>query len=270
MAKVRARLRVFVLGHRGMLGSAVSSYLSACGHDVVVSEARYVGGVDDKLIADVRAARPGAVVNCLGVVSASLTSPTGLILANALLPQQLAATLGALPTIHASTDCVFDGRRGWYEVGEHPNATDAYGLSKRLGEHCAHDGAVVLRTSIVGLPSHAGRGLLGWFLGQDGPVEGWIDHLWNGITTLAWARLAAAILEGDESIGPGVHQPTSREAITKFDLLHLFAATFDHHIEIRSVETGARIDRTLVPTVEMPPLTEQLSELRDRAVSLRR
>lgn len=127
---------------------------------------RYVGGADDMLMTDVRAARPAAVVNCLGVVSASLISPAGLIVANALLPQELAATLGALPMIHASTDCVFDGRRGWYEVGEHPNATDAYGLSKRLGEHCVHDGAVVLRTSIVGLPSDSGRGLLGWFMGR--------------------------------------------------------------------------------------------------------
>jgi len=81
----------------------------------------------------------------------------------------------------ASTDCVFDGRRGRYRADEPPNAKDAYGLSKLVGEACvAAPNVVVLRTSIVGPPAGNGRGLLGWFLRQESPVDGWTDHLWNG------------------------------------------------------------------------------------------
>jgi dTDP-4-dehydrorhamnose reductase len=261
-ARARISRRVFVLGHRGMLGSTVSAYLGARGHDVRISDRRYGGGVDDELLADVRAERPSAVVNCLGVVSPSLASPSGLMLANALLPQHLAATVGAIPVIHASTDCVYDGKRGWYAVGEPPSAVDPYGLSKRLGEACAGSGAIVLRTSIVGPSAGAGRGLLGWFLGQHNEVDGWVDHMWNGITTLAWAQIAASVVEGLATIGPGIHQPTCREAVSKCDLLHLFADTFNHRIEIRPVETGSPCDRTLIPTIDMPPLAEQLRALR--------
>ena len=237
-------MRVLVLGQRGMLGHVVARYLAEVGHEVIPGT-RYDGMLD---LGDAE-----AVVNCAGVVRGT----AGLFLANALLPLHL-ATQGRL-LVHPSTDCVFDGARGWYRVDEQPNATDDYGLSKRLGEGClAFPRVVVLRTSIVG----PGGGLLGWFLSQSGPIDGWTDHVWNGITTLAWARLAAAALVGD--IPPGLHQPTTAETITKYDLLRLFGEVFDHPIEVRPVSAGF-CDRTLVPTIAMPPIRDQLTELRDWA-----
>lgn len=247
-------MRVLVLGHRGMLGSVVTRYLRQRNHSVILSASRYAGDANDELIRDVRTSRPDAVVNCAGVV---MEGGRGLMMTNALLPQHLAVALGNQLLIHPSTDCVFDGRRGWYGVNEQPNATDDYGLSKRLGEGCAtFPNVVVLRTSIVG-PGE--RGLLGWFLRQPGPVDGWTDHIWNGITTLAWAELAADAIEGH--IAPGLHQPTTIETITKYDLLRLFGEVFDHRIEVRPVNTRP-CDRSLEPTIAMPPLRDQLAALR--------
>jgi dTDP-4-dehydrorhamnose reductase len=261
--RTQAKGRVtFVLGHRGMLGALVHRYLRELGHVVLTSETRYSGQPIDELVQEVVNSPAEAIVNCLGVPPASGASGRETMAANALLPVHLSCVLGGRLLIHASTDCVFDGRRGWYRADEPPNATDAYGLSKRVGETCvAGPNVVVLRTSIVGPPAGAGRGLLGWFLRQENPVDGWTDHIWNGITTLAWAELAARTIAGS-GLGPGVHQPTTAHEVTKDELLRMFGEVFEHRVDIRPVRTEQACDRTLLPTTEMPPLRQQLMALR--------
>jgi dTDP-4-dehydrorhamnose reductase len=255
-------LVTFVLGHRGMLGALVHRYLRERGHVVLTSEARYSGRPSEELVQEVVNSPAEAIVNCLGATPGSGASERDMMVANALLPVHLSRFLGGRLLIHASTDCVFDGRRGWYRADEPPNATDAYGLSKRVGEACvAAPNVVVMRTSIVGPPAGAGRGLLGWFLRQEGAVDGWTDHLWNGITTLAWAELAARTVEGN-GLGAGLHQPTTAREVTKDELLRMFGEVFDHRVDVRPFTTEQACDRTLLPTTAMPPLRQQLIELR--------
>jgi dTDP-4-dehydrorhamnose reductase len=245
-----------------MLGSVVYRYLLERGHSVLTTDSRYHGEPSDQLVRDVVASSADAVVNCLGVIPASGASTREMMAANGLLPVHLSSVLGGRLIIHASTDCVFDGRRGWYRVDEPPNATDAYGLSKRVGEACvAGPNVVVLRTSIVGPPASADRGLLGWFLRQERPVDGWTDHRWNGITTLAWAELAERTVSG-LGLAPGLHQPATAEAVTKHELLGMFGEVFDHRVAIRPVSTEQACDRTLLPTTTMPLLRQQLVALR--------
>ena len=260
------QMTFFVVGHRGMLGHVVARYAREHGHRVAVSDRRYLGEPDDLLIADVVASRPDIVVNCAGITTHRAVSDASLLTTNSLLPQQLAATLeSGQMLIHPSTDGVFDGRTGGYAVEDAPNSLDPYGLSKRLGELALGSrGAevVVLRTSIVGPEEATSRGLLAWFLMQQGPVNGWRDHRWNGITTLAWAELCVDIAAGKSQLARGLHHPTTASAVTKSELLELFAATFQHRIEIRPVDSGAPIDRTLVPSHVMPGLDDQLVDLR--------
>lgn len=261
------RLSFFILGHRGMLGHLVREYLESEGQSTVVSDTRYTGDPADPLITEIVDARPDVVVNCVGITTQRGTRDASLFTANTLLPQHLAAALSpAQLLVHPSTDCVFDGRTGNYAVDEAPNSLDPYGLSKRLGELALGvDNArvVVLRTSIVGPEQGTSRGLLGWFLAQRGAVGGWTDHRWNGITTLSWAKLCLQIARGISALGPGLHQPATERGATKLELLELFAAAFDHDVEVRPVETGTPIDRTLRATHVMPPIEEQLAELRE-------
>jgi|ERR1035437_2505573 dTDP-4-dehydrorhamnose reductase len=261
--RAEAKGRVaFVLGHRGMLGAVVHRYLRERGYAVLTSERRYGGQSIDELVQEVVDSPAGAIVNCLGVIPASGVAGREMMMANALFPVHLSSVLEGRLLIHASTDCVFDGRRGWCRADEPPNAKDAYGLSKLVGEACvAAPNVVVLRTSIVGPAAGAGRGLLGWFLRQESPVDGWTDHLWNGITTLAWAELAARTVEGS-GLGPGIHQPTTAQEVTKDELLRLFGEVFEHRVDIRPVRTELACDRTLLPTTAMPPLRQQLIALR--------
>jgi len=266
LRRAGAEPRFFVLGHRGMLGNVVRRFLEEHGFSCLTTDHRYDGSPESPLVAEVAESDADVVVNCAGVTTQRQISDERLMVANALLPQHLAAAIGpSRLLIHASTDCVFAGGAGRHRVDQPPDATDPYGLSKRLGElvlHAPERRVLVLRTSIVGPEERSARGLLAWFLSQSGPARGWTDHLWNGITTLAWAKLAAEFATGKRPMDAGLQQPTTAEAMSKYELLQLFADVYDHRIGIEAVATGNGIDRTLEPTIEMPPLAEQLRELR--------
>src|SRR5580704_19372743 len=59
--------RVFVLGHRGMLGHVVARYAAEAGCTVLTSDARYTASPRDALVEEVRESDASAVINCLGL-----------------------------------------------------------------------------------------------------------------------------------------------------------------------------------------------------------
>lgn len=262
-------MRVFVLGHRGMLGHVVARAVTEQGHEVITSSERYGGSPRDPLIEIVRDSGCTAVFNCLGSTKRRERDLPELYRANALLPAHLAASLHANQhLVHASTDCVFDGLRGSYRVDDEPRADDPYGFSKRLGEMIAgRPNVTVLRVSIVG-PDYRPNalGLLPWFLRQptDTPVTGYTNWHWNGITSLEWAAIALEVVERrrrGEALAP-VLQPVTTPAISKYELLVAFRDAYDTAHRITPVAAPKAVDRSLVPTEERPPIAEQLARLR--------
>jgi dTDP-4-dehydrorhamnose reductase len=251
---------VFVLGHRGMLGRVVRRYLDEQGYRVVTTDERFVGGGNDTLVEDVVRSQADFVVNCAGAVPSKVTGVDEMIRSNALLPQQLGARLDAGQVlIHASTDGVFDGRRGPYRREDIPDATDTYGLSKRLGELARHlTPAIVIRTSIVG----TGGGLLGWLLDQQSDVDGYSNHFWNGVTTLEWARVCAELIEQNLRSSELLHV-TSQQTVSKHELLEEAASVFGLPISVRSTVSPQPMNRALVATIKRAPIRSQLEALRD-------
>lgn len=257
---------VFVAGHRGMLGHVVARYLEENGFPVVTTGARYEGHAGDALVAAARSSGARYVVNCIGRIWQKSMEPTELFRANALLPIHLAQSLRPDQHLfHASTDCVFAGDRGSYDVSDVPDADDEYGVSKQLGEGVRHwPNASVLRVSIVGPDLGGGHGLLPWFLSQpeDRPVRGFVNHFWNGITTLEWARILVERITRLERGEPNlaISQPGTQR-VDKYTLLCLFREAFGTRHEIVPVEASPGIDRTLVPTETRPPIADQLAML---------
>ena len=254
---------VVVTGHRGILGHVVKRVFEDAGWVVETDDRRFTGEPDDALLQTIVESEAEVVVNALGITPQRGIADYRMFRDNALFPQMLAAGLRGRRLIHASTDCVFDGRRGGYDVCDIPDELGAYGLSKRLGELCADvpgSDVVIFRTSMVGPEPASARGLLAWFLAQEGRVRGWTDHRWNGITTLRWAHLALAAAEG--SIPAGLHQPATTDEHTKFEMLRTFGEVFGHGIEIEPVRSSRPIDRTLRPTTSEPSFVDQLVELR--------
>lgn len=252
-------LRVFVLGHRGMLGHVVTRYLAEQGCGVHTTDERYDGDLRSTFVQAVRQAGCPTVVNC---ARAGTEDPEDVLCVNTLLPLHVAAALDAGSTfVHASTDAVFESGPGERRAADPPGATDPYGLSKRMAEACrALAPTVILRASVVGPELGTPRSLLGRALASDGPYRGYVDHWWNGITSLEWARLAHAAALG--SLPPGIHQPACQEPVTKYELVSTIARVYGRPTVVEPAESGQPVDRRLAPTIRLGTIERQLLELR--------
>jgi len=252
-----------ILGHRGMLGHVVARLFSEHGYRVLTTEARYTGQERDELIRECVTSDAELVINCIGV-----RGGVALHAVNGLLPQHLAIALGrGRRLIHASSDGVFAGVDGPYEVAEEPDATDSYGISKRIGELCHRCGteaarASVVRTSIVGPELARAQNLLAWFLSRTGEVSGYENQLWSGVTTLEWARFALRLASSGGQFACVVHQLAPEVGISKCELLRKFSRVFEHDVHIKGIVSASPSDRRLVPTTVAPPIEQQLRELR--------
>lgn len=256
---------MFVVGHRGMLGHVVCRLAGESGWEVLTSPVRYGAGARDPLIEQVRDSGASVVVNCLGLTKQRSDDRAALYLANSVFPVQLAMRMRpGQYLLHASTDCVFAGVRGQYRIDDECDALDAYGFSKLLGEGVGRlPHVTVIRVSVVGPDRGDGRGLLAWFLRQPREgIPGYVNHRWNGITTLEWAMLALAYAETHVQGGfvPKLTQPGT-DPMTKYELLCAFRDAFARDRCVSAVEASVAVDRTLVPTDVRPPIAEQLRQL---------
>jgi dTDP-4-dehydrorhamnose reductase len=191
-------------------------------------------------------ARPGAVVNCIGIIKQleKAKDPVASIEVNALFPHRLAriTTERELRLIHFSTDCVFSGRSGPYSEDDLADANDLYGRTKYLGEVGGHR-CLTLRSSIVGHELRGHLSLLDWFLSQKGQqVKGYARALYSGLTTVAMASVVERILDEWGHLH-GVWQVSS-PPISKYDLLCLVNSSYGLGIRIERDETFA-CDRRL-------------------------
>ncbi|MDR0631750.1 MAG: sugar nucleotide-binding protein, partial [Holosporaceae bacterium] len=206
-------------------------------------------------VAEIQASIAGCdwVVNCIGIIKPYIdyrdsSSVQRAIRVNALFPHRLAEAaknVGAR-VIQIATDCVFDGQIGHYtETSEH-NATDVYGKTKSLGEVVAEN-FINLRCSIIGLELKNKTSLLEWFLNQPkgATINGFKNHLWNGVTTTAFARICVGIIRNNLQIDHMQHIIPAN-IVNKLDLLNIFKEIFNRNdVIVRDVYTDVGIDRVL-------------------------
>lgn len=243
-----------------MLGHVVARFFRQVGYTVRTSEARYDGTPQAPLLRAVLASDCSVVINCARARNEGDASAE-LMVVNALLPLHIAATLRAdVLFVHASSDAVFDGSRSWRQVDEPPDAHHGYGLAKRLSEGCiTRAKTVVLRTSVVGPEAGQPRSLLSRLIAHEHDVPGYVDHRWNGITSLEWARLARLAANG--GLAPGLHHPVCQHPVTKFELVSAIAQVYGRPARVDPVASGHPVDHTLKPTLLLAPIHDQLIEL---------
>lgn len=155
------------------------------------------------------------------------------------------------------TDCVFSGKTGLYSEQSPFDPVDLYGQTKSLGE--SHmSGAMRIRSSIIGSDQIYHSGLYEWFKNQaaNSSVQGFIDHLWNGVSTKAFGRLVAGLYR-EQRILPGIHHWIPRDSISKYGLLEIFKAELDREdVRIGKFQTGSRQNRVL--TTANPQVNSEL------------
>lgn len=262
-------MKVVILGANGMLGSMVGRALrvetsldlhftvrsrdvltsSGGGQNVHILDAYSCG------VSDLAAILEGATwaINCIGMIKPHIhdnnqKETESALRINALFPHLLAVAGERVGCriIQIATDCVYSGLKGRYIETDPHDAFDVYGKTKSLGE-VSSPWMHHLRCSIIG-PERQGRiSLLEWFLGQDrgAHVQGFTNHLWNGVTTLHFARICRGII-GENRELPGLCHVLPEAPLTKANLLALMAVAYGRtDIDIHPGPAAIAIDRTL-------------------------
>ena len=145
-----------------------------------------------------------------------------------------------------ATDCVYSGKKGMYIESDFHDATDVYGKTKSLGE-VPSENVMHLRSSIIGPEVGRATSLLEWFMNQpkDAQINGFSDHLWNGITTHQFAKVSLGIAKSNW-FNQGVHHIIPSDIVTKAELLNIFSETYNRKdIKINETLSSNHVDRTL-------------------------
>lgn len=258
-------MRVLIIGADGMLGYSIWRYFNAFSSHEAIASTRSdrlwstfakapkgglyrSGSLEDEgtVSALFAATSPDIIVNCSGVTKHTElgNDPVAVVRGNCLVPHlisQAAGNAGAR-MIQISTDCVFLGSRGNYSENDPADAEDLYGRSKWLGEIHDQGHVLTVRTSPLGFEIASRRGLLEWFLSQQGECRGFRNAFFSGLTALELAKIIDQVILPDVSISGLFHIPGPR--IDKFSLLNLFSKHFNHSIEVRPFDEFV-IDRSL-------------------------
>src|SRR3989344_37351 len=267
--------KIVVLGSTGMLGNAVGkyflsqpdkyrTYLSYRNKDVSYGKNKFkfdplFEGLD-------KIPKSDFIINCIGITKPNIDkNKAHSIIINSLFPWQLADHARKTKTklIHITTDCVFSGKDGNYRENSEHDALDFYGKSKSLGEP---NEAMVLRTSIIGEEIHNHANLLAWVKSMAGKdINGFTNHLWNGITTNQYAKLCGKIIDSN-MYEPGVFHIFSNR-VNKFKLLQLLDKKFNLGLKIKKYKADVAVNRTLATTkdlqskLEIPTIEEMIRDI---------
>tara|TARA_R110000744_G_scaffold111044_4_gene209227 strand:+ start:417 stop:1193 length:777 start_codon:yes stop_codon:yes gene_type:complete len=250
-------MRVLVLGHSGMLGSAVKKYYAFA--EVETTEYRWPS---DELKRKISEFDGDLIINCLGAIpqrtnNFSINYEVPAFLCSHCLPE--------VKILHPTSDCAFDGTSDIPYQKDHPcNATSEYGKSKNFQAPLECRNFMSIRTSFIGHDMD-NKELLSWFLSSEEPVNGYTNHLWNGITTYEWAKLSHQIYE-EWLLGTYPNTQLIQlgtEPITKYDLLTMIKDVYACDTLIVPFTTQKPVNRSLVSDFEIKPLLQQLKELRE-------
>lgn len=167
--------------------------------------------------------------------------------------------------IQPTTDCVFDGSLGNYTENDEHSEKSNYGISKSLGE--PHE-CTVIRSSIIGEEVDNKVSLLEWVKNSKGTINGWNNHLWNGVTCLQYSKILHQIIK-DNIFWEGVMHIYSPVTKSKYELACIIKDVYDLNIQINETSAGKIVDKTLKSIhktndlFNIPPLEKQIKDIKD-------
>ncbi len=228
--------RLVVLGSTGMLGHEVTKAGNAAGVKTLQISRKgamsFVAGTENfaDLAEKLGLCPSDWLVNCIGWIPQKSTGNSELDNFNArLLNVELVASIARAQQsmgfnwIQIQTDCVFSGSKGCYLENDIQDPVDLYGKTKAEGEEFSKN-AIRIRCSIVGVGAAKNPGLFSWFRDSAKSlthVQGYTDHIWNGVSAHAFAKLCTGILKNSFTMTVN-HNWIPKDKVTKFELLSIF------------------------------------------------
>ncbi len=186
------------------------------------------------------------IINCVGIIPQryDLNNYRKYIKINTLFPHKLEeiSIFYKCNYIHITTDCVFDCINGNFNENSEHNANDIYGITKSLGEP---ENATIIRTSIIGEEFYNKKSLLEWILSnKNSKINGFKNHLWNGVTCLTLASFIKNIIDNN-IFWKGVKHIFSPNSISKYELCCMINECYNLNIEITPIEDKKYKNSTL-------------------------
>ena len=253
-------MKILVLGHNGMLGHMVVKYLKSQNNDTVTTDLKW--GTDE--FKDyIRNSHCEYLINCIGCIPQKKPSWDQYKSVNILLPSFLSNHFQG-KIIHPTTDCEFAGnisKCSYYSSKELPTALDDYGLSKAYASMFlkTKNNVKQIRTSIIGPELYNKVSLMEWFFKQTTNVNGYVNHFWNGITTLEWTKQAHKIINNWNEYDQVIQLGTDK--ISKYELLCLINKIFESNKNIISINVDT-VNKCLKTDYTIQSLENQLIELK--------
>ncbi len=199
-------MKLAIIGSKGMLGSVVLKYLKRCtnNYELIIAK-KFEFNKNEEFLESLQNAE--YVINCSGAIPQRAPNfKTHKELKkyysiNYLIPELLIEN--NFKVINPCTDCVYKGdiELAPYSVESKYDSDDFYGQSKAqlyFGDSYKNNRHLikVIRASIVG-PDKFNKSIYSWALSMvslSKLIEGYTNHLWNGITTLKWAEICLNIV----------------------------------------------------------------------------
>ena len=228
-------MRILVLGHKGMLGHMVYNVLNN-NYKVKTINERFpnwnkemFNGID-------------IIINCIGAIPQKVDKFD----INWEVPIWLNENTNC-KIIHPATDCEID--------------VSNYGLSKkRATDYIKNYGksTKIIQTSIIGPELNSNDSLLEWFLSQRGEVYGYTKAIWNGVTTLEWAKQCEVIINNWDT--SPLLTILHSDKVSKFRLLHTIQECYGKtDVVIMPKKLGK--DKSLTGNVKTKDIRVQIKEL---------
>ena len=252
-------MNILLFGANGMLGKYVYKVLSKkykvtkmMREDFNIESCDW-GSLDEKIKENF----PSIIINCAGIIPQKVdkSNISSYIKVNTLFPHKLQeiSIKYNCKLIHITTDCVFSGNIGNYiETDTH----DAKGI---------YD-ACVIRTSIIGESDTYKVGLLEWVRNhKNKKINGYTNHIWNGITCLTLAKIIDEIIKKN-TYWKGVKHIFSSDSVSKYELCCIINKIYDLNITIIPVIVNKKDMRLsscfdTVHRYEIKSIKNQITEL---------
>ena len=259
-------MRILILGSSGLIGNTITKYfLNKSDYEtfgflrnskkISIFKNKYHNNfIFKEDIRDFRKVektlkryKPDLIINCIGITNKFTKTNTKfideLIYINALFPHKLHEICSNIDArlIHLSTDCVFSGKKGFYNENDIPDPLDIYGRSKLIGE-LNYTNSLTIRKSAIGHELFTRNGLLEWFLNKNETIEGYKNVIFSGLTVLELAKIIDEYIIPNKKLNGIIH--LAGNPISKYELLYLISQEYKKKINIIPNES-LKIDRSL-------------------------